>query len=207
MSMFLNTARGVTLVEILCTMVVSTMLMSGAWELILHGKRSFQRGLAEVRTTQAARTLLHVVTQDVQRAMATRVPHGIQSASAPEDSTGDRLTLVTNAPTSLRAPEAAVAGGPQRIRYVLRADVDRPTKLLQRVVTPLHAAQPEKALPVHEQLHAMQVRYFDGQGWHDAWQQATLPHAVELSLLVQHGPAPARTLRFTTLITTDSTRE
>lgn len=201
---YVRTSRGVTLVEMLGAIVVTTLLASGAWELIHHGQRAYQRGLGEVRTTQATRALLKTMTQDVQRAMAARLPHGI---TAPADHVGDRLILLTSLPPPAVPTDPGTWGPPQSIRYALHPRVAPPGQPLQRIVTPLHAPQSVQAMPVHAQVYTLQGRYFDGQVWHDAWQQAVLPQAVELILLVQHGSTPGQTLRVATLITAESSRE
>jgi len=56
---------------------------------------------------------------------------------------------------------------------------------------------------VQEQVQEFSVRYFDGQSWDDTWQRAELPRAVEITLVVQSGGAPARVSRFATLVTAD----
>ena len=89
-----STQRGLTLLEMLGVIAISTILLSGAWQLFQSGMRSYQRGLQDVRMTQGARALLHLVTRDVQRAMAARVPYGIRGA-APQLSTSDSLAMLT----------------------------------------------------------------------------------------------------------------
>ena len=76
-----STQRGLTILEMLGVIAISTILLSGAWQLFQGGMRSYQRGLQDVRMTQGARILLHLVTRDVQRAMAARVPYGIRGTA------------------------------------------------------------------------------------------------------------------------------
>src|SRR6266852_7216225 len=99
-----STQQGLTILEILGVIAISTILLSGAWQLFQGGMRSYQRGLQDVRMTQGARALLRLVTRDVQRAMAARVPYGIRGAT-PQSSTlatgegpADRLALLTRPP-------------------------------------------------------------------------------------------------------------
>ena len=61
----------------------------------------------------------------------------------------------------------------------------------------------ERMMLVHEQVQEFRVRYFDGQAWYEEWQRAELPRAVEITLVVQSGGAPARASRFATLVTAD----
>src|SRR5215475_8186947 len=88
MRQFISTPRGLTILEMLGVIAISTVLLSGAWQLFQGGMQSYQRGLHDVRMTQGARVLLHLVTRDVQRAMAARVPYGIRG-TAPQFSTSE----------------------------------------------------------------------------------------------------------------------
>jgi type II secretion system protein J len=204
---FVRTARGLTLVELLGAMAISTLLVGSGWQLLQSGMRSYHHGLQEVRMTQEARTLLHIVTQDVQRALAAQVPHGItgpapqSTTSAPDASVGDRLALLTlpSVRASLTVADKRIQ--PQRIRYVLKTAADQKTSTLQRVVTTGQEAQHERIVPVHEHVHALHIRYFDGQTWSDTWQQAPLPRAVEITLVAQSSGVRPRMSRFATLVT------
>ena len=116
MRQFVSTSRGLTIIEMMGAMLVSTILLSGVWQLFQGGMRSYQRGLQDVRMTQGARAVLRLVTRDVQRAMAARVPYGIRGAT-PQSSTlatgegpADRLALLTR-----RFPRA-FASSPRRSR-------------------------------------------------------------------------------------------
>jgi len=204
-----GTQRGLTILETLGMIAISTILLSGAWQLFQGGMRSYQRGLQDVRMTQGARSLLHLVTRDVQRAMAARVPYGIRG-TAPQLSTSetagrqaDRLAMLT-LPSLGVPPEGALHGStPQRIRYVLNTVPDSKTLALQRVAGAPSEQQMERIMVVHEQVQEFRVRYFDGQAWYAEWQRVELPRAVEITLIVQSAGAQARTSRFATLVTAD----
>jgi type II secretion system protein J len=194
--------RGLTLLEVLGVMVISTILLSGAWQLFQSGMRSYQRGLQDIRMTQGARALLHLVTRDVQRAMAARMPYGIRG-TAPQLSASDSLAMLT-----LPSPMAPLEGAShsrawQRIRYVLNAVPDSKTLALQRVVSTSNEQQMERVLVVHSHVQEFRVRYFDGQAWYAEWQRAELPRALEITLAVQSDGAQARASRFATLVTAD----
>jgi type II secretion system protein J len=188
---------------------VSTILLSGAWQLFQGGMQSYQRGLQDVRMTQGARALLHLMTRDVQRAMAARVPYGIGgpapqlSASETAGRQADGLAMLT-----LPSPGVPHAGAPhggtlQRIRYALTTVPDSKTLALQRVAGPASEPQMERTMVVHRQVQALRVRYFDGQAWLAEWQRAELPRAVEITLMVQSSGAQAHASRFATLVTAD----
>ncbi len=209
MHKFVRPPHGLTLIEMLGAMVVSIILLSSAWQLLQGGMQSYHRGLQDVRMTQGARALLRLVSRDVQRAMAARVPYGIRG-TAPQPLTAttgggqdDRLAMLTRPP--LAAPSAGVEqrGAPQRIRYILSTVPDSKMLALQRAVGTTSEKQMERLMPVHARMQEFSVRYFDGQTWYDAWQRAELPRAVEITLVVQSGGAQARASRFATLVTAD----
>ena len=205
----ISTPRGLTLLEILGVIVISSILLSGAWQLFQGGMQSYHRGLQDVRMVQGARALVHLVTRDVQRAMAARVPYGIHGTapqpptSDPAGRQGDRLAMLT-LPAPAAPPEGVRHSSvPQRIRYVLNAVPDSKTLALQRAVGTPSEPQRERVMVVHEHMQEFSVRYFDGQTWYAEWQRAELPQAVEITLIVQSGGAQARASRFATLVTAD----
>ena len=207
MRQFVSTHHGLTILEILGAITISTLLLGGAWQLFQGGMWAYQRGLQDVRMTQGARAVLHLVTRDVQRALAAHVPYGIRGAAplAPTSDTtgrqGDHLAMLT-----LPSPGAPSVGAPhssavQRIRYILNAVPDSKTRVLQRAVGAPNESQLEHMMAVLAQVQEFSVRYFDGQTWYAAWQRAELPQAVEITLIVQSGGAQARASRFATLVT------
>jgi len=198
-----------TLIEIMVALAVSAILLSGVWQIFQGGLRSYHRGLQDVQMMQGVRALLTLVTRDIQRAMATRAPYGIRSpapqtaAQATAGQSVDRLEmLMAPAPP---APGQGVQdrGEPQRIRYVLTALSEGKTLALRRAVAGAGSTQTERSIPLHEQVQAFNVRYFDGQTWYDEWHRAELPRALEITLVMQSRGIQPRTYRFATLVTAD----
>jgi hypothetical protein len=91
----------------------------------------------------------------------------------------------------------------QRIRYSFNAVPDSKTPTLQRAVGAASEPQQERVMVVPAQVQEFRVRYFDGQAWYAEWQRAELPHALEITLIMQSGRAQARASRFATLVTAD----
>lgn len=209
MHKFVRTPCGLTIIEMLGAMAVSTILLSSAWQLLQGGMQSYHRGLQDVRMTQGARALLRLVTRDLQRAMAARVPYGIRG-TAPQPLTAgteggraDRLAMLMSAPLTAPGEGAEQRGAPQHIRYILSTVPESKMLALQRAVGTTSEKQRERLMPVHARMQEFSVRYFDGQTWYDAWQRAELPRAVEITLVVQSDGAQARASRFATLVTAD----
>ena len=68
MRQFLSTPRGLTILEILGVIVISSILLSGAWQLFQGGMQSYHRGLQDVRMVQGARILVKPATRTPRRA-------------------------------------------------------------------------------------------------------------------------------------------
>ncbi|GIX48239.1 MAG: hypothetical protein KatS3mg131_2450 [Candidatus Tectimicrobiota bacterium] len=173
---------GLTLVEILVTLAVSSLLLTGAWRLVHAGLRAYRRGLQEVAVAQEARAVLAVLGRDVQRvgaagpgALRGEDHHEATAAKAPV--AADRLTLL--------AVFGDTAPAPRRVRYTLvLPGGEQPPGLTRTVVLPGR----EQQMVLGKRVRAFNVRYFDGQAWHDAWQRAELPRALELTLTFQGEP-------------------
>jgi hypothetical protein len=58
-------------------------------------------------------------------------------------------------------------------------------------------------MPLSERLSGLNLRYFDGQQWYDAWQRQDLPKALEVTVVFQHHGRESRTSRFTTMVTAE----
>lgn len=208
MRKFMGTSRGLTLIEIMGALAVSTLLLSGVWNLFQGGMQSYQRGLQDVRMTQRTRALLTLLSRDIQRAMAAHVPYSIQgtpasAAQANDARRADRLVLLTAAPPATLNQDAPSGGVLQRVRYVFTALPTGHTLALQRAVATPGGKQTERLMPVHEHVQTFHLRYFDGQTWSDAWQQAEVPRALEITIVVRSGGPQPRTYTFATLVAAD----
>lgn len=211
MRTLVHSPRGLTLLELMAAIAVSTLLLSGAWRLVQNGIRSHQRGLQEVQMTQGTRSLLTIVTHDIQRAMATRLPYGIRGTSrqtagqGTELSHGDHLEMLVLPPLPQNhAQDTPRRHGPQRIRYVFTPLRQGQEVALQRSTAAVGRDDSvERFRLVHEHIQEFSLRYFDGQRWRDEWQQPEVPQALEIAVSVRGGRQRARSYRFTTLVTAD----
>ncbi|MBM3225067.1 MAG: prepilin-type N-terminal cleavage/methylation domain-containing protein [Candidatus Tectomicrobia bacterium] len=208
MQRLVGTSRGLTIIEMMAAMAISTMLLGGAWQLLQEGMQSYQRGLENVRMTQSARTIMRLVTQDIQRAMAARVPYGIRSAESPasavppESRQAERLslTVVAASPAQTGSPAGGEAA---QVAYVLQTGPEHRAPALQRLASGIHPQRAARMMAAYEHVQSFDIRYLDGQQWHNAWQRPEPPQAVELTLVLQSRGAQVRTARFTALVTAE----
>lgn len=188
---------GLTLVEVMVVLAVSGLLLGGMWQFYHNSIWAYQRGLQEVRLTQGARTVLRFMTRDIQKALATATPSGIQGTKhqSPAAMDADRLELVMAV--------YPASGVPQRVRYVLEPASADGTRTLKRAVAIVGSRAAERVMPLGEGVHGLRLRYFDGQVWYDTWQRTSLPQALEITVVFHNRGGEARTHRFTTVVTAD----
>jgi type II secretion system protein J len=198
---------GLTLIEVMVVLVVSSLLLGGAWQLFHSSMHAYQRGLQDVRLAQGARAVLTMMTRDLQRAFAAALPHGIQGANDHDVSAAgavevDRLELITvpSERTSTAQGQATGMGTAQRVRYFLAPVAAMGPLVLQRAVAAADGSTTARLIPLDERLRELHLRYFDGQTWYDEWQHPALPHALEIVMVFQHRGRHARPYRFTTVV-------
>lgn len=195
---------GLTLLELIIVMGVSGLLLVGIWR-IYHGSIGiYQRGLQDMRSTLAARTTFRIMTRDLQKAFTAARPHGIQGTNnhrTPAEATDAlELTLIAFPGRGERSTPAAGTGLPQRVRYALRPkSSDSPQTFTRTLLAADHESN--RVIPLSERLVALKLRYFDGQGWYDAWHQAQLPQAVEITAVFRNPGRDAHTHGFSTVVT------
>jgi prepilin-type N-terminal cleavage/methylation domain-containing protein len=196
MPTFVGNHRGLTLVEVMAVLAVSGLLLTGIWRVYHDSMRAYQRGLQDTRSTRGARTVLRLLTRDIQQALAAAVPHGIQGTNHQYSPTADadRLELMT-----VTHP----ASDAQSIRYLLEPAAGDGTLALKRAVITRGNQATERMMPLSERLASLNLRYFDGQQWYDAWQRAALPKALEVTVVFQPSGREPRTSHFTTMVTAE----
>jgi type II secretion system protein J len=198
---------GFTLVEVMTVLAVSGLLLGGMWQFYHSSLYAYRRGLQEVRLTQGARTILRLMTRDIQKALATVAPQSLQDTQQQRVLIGDAehlefLTVVSPVPGTLSqaTPDAGVL---QRVRYILESTSADGTRILQRAVIAIGGHTTERLIPLGEGVQELHFRYFDGQTWHETWQQAAPPRALEIIVAFQSRGGEVRTHRFSTMVTAD----
>ncbi|MBI3328427.1 MAG: prepilin-type N-terminal cleavage/methylation domain-containing protein [Nitrospinae bacterium] len=198
---------GLTLIEVLIALAISTLILGWAWGLYSNGMHAYQHGLREVAVTQEARSVLGLMIRDIQRVrpeggsdgLKGLKPGGVSPVRQPGEI--DRLQLTTavypaampNLTPAERTPTL------QRIRYFL-APAAGGKLALKRAVAPLGRDGMARVMSLSEQVQELDLRYFDGQAWHDDWQRPTLPRALEIAVVLQDSGRGARPHRFATLV-------
>ena len=199
---------GLTLIEVMIALVVSSLTLGLAWSLYHGGMRAYHRGLHEVALTQEARAVLTIMTRDIQRILPEAISYdladpnrrGVSVAGQPE--AVDRLAITTivypPADTDPAAAERMVTV--QRVRYFLEPATTGGKLTLKRAVTPQGRDGPGSVIVLSERVHGLDLRYFDGHSWYDEWQHPGLPRALEIVIALQDGGRDSRPHRFVSLV-------
>lgn len=119
--------KGLTLVEVMIALAIGGLIAGLAWDLFQGSWHGYRRGLQEVALTQEARSVLSIMTRDLQRALTTTEPYGFQGIRPGSVALLDRRQQMGRLMITAVAPSATnVAGAPpsdavklQRIRYFL----------------------------------------------------------------------------------------
>jgi prepilin-type N-terminal cleavage/methylation domain-containing protein len=190
---FVNTPHGLTLVELMIVLAVSGLLLGGTWQLYHSSLQAYRHGLQEVRMALGARTVLRLMSRDMQNALASAVPYGIQGSHLLQTGAAraDGLMLTTTVDTP---------PGVQTIQYYLEPTTGEGRLALKRAILGGEERTIQRVMPLNERLYDFNVRYFDGQIWYDAWQRADLPRALEITLLFQSTGRTAQVYRFTAMV-------
>ncbi len=188
--------RGLTLIEVMAVLAVSGLLLTGMWKFYHSGIRAYRRGFQDVRSTLSARTVLRIMTRDIQKAFIAAAPHGIQGTNhQPSPSIdADRLTLTMAASSSATL---------QSIRYIPESVSQHGMWTLNRAVMASDRHPSERIMMLSQRLYSLDLRYFDGQTWHDSWQHPAVPQALEISLIFQPRGRNTHAYHFTTTVARD----
>jgi prepilin-type N-terminal cleavage/methylation domain-containing protein len=188
-----DTQRGLTLVELMIVLAVSGLLLGGMWQLYHSSLLAYRHGLQEVRLALGARTILRLMTRDVQNAFTSAVLYGVQGTTQLHTANADagRLALTTALYPSPRL---------QTVQYYLEPAANPGALALKRALVTPESGAIERVFPLSDRLSRLNVRYFDGQVWYDTWQRANLPRAVEITVMFQNTGRNTPEQRFTTVV-------
>jgi type II secretion system protein J len=191
-------APAFTLLEMLAALALMGLLATALSMSLSTGLRTRSRAEAAIGPTRAAALALDLLKQDLESAPPPRgilagAFVGVDAKAEGSSEDGDTLVFCSAAENPGR-----MSVGIRKIELALVADEAGAGMTLKRRVTDNLLAQ-QTPTPTEETLcrnvAALNLRYFDGAAWQDAWDSTTagnrLPVAVEAALTVR---APGRTL-------------
>lgn len=184
--------RGFTLLELLVAMGLMVMVAAGLYTSLYTGfkaRRGSERAVAPLITLQAA---LDMFAQDLRGAVEPNTTlagafEGVNDRDGSSQAT-DSLTFYSSH-HQINGDTSRITCGVGLIELILVEDQDADTYNLVRYVTD-NLLTEETTESVAEILcrnvRSMNLRYFDGSGWDDAWHSEEhldgLPLAVEMTL-------------------------
>jgi len=188
--------KAFTLLELLVAMVLMVVVASCLYTALYTGFRARRSAVSAVEPTTLAVNAIELLKQDIYGVLA---PDGVlagafvgTNAVGIKGVDADSLEFCT---THIYADDEQVLGGLGKIELVLAEDGDTDDgtyQLLRRVTTNLLSL---KAVDADEQILcrsvvSLNLRYFDGDGWVDAWDSTadanSLPQAVEIDIEIAH---------------------
>ena len=192
----MRSSAGFTLLELLVAMGLMIVAASCLYTALYTGFRAHHSAISAVEPTSLAINTIELLKQDILGVLPPG--SGLAGAFTGTDSTGlngvdnDELAFYT---THVFTDEEQVAGGLGQIQLLLEEDPDEDYDsylLVRRVTTNLLApreVEPEEQVLCRNVI-SLNLRYFDGDDWVDAWDSAadanSLPLAVEIDIEIAH---------------------
>ena len=200
--------HGFTLVEILVALSILTIVLGVAYATYAASTKSVSRCRAHISAGREARALLGRMVREV-RCTYMRAPETVETGGATEilreqrhpdflgqDDSGNEEILQFLTPAGIGGPDAPTAG----LNWVAYR-FDEPSGTLYRreasiVEAPESLADEKDWWPVAQDVQSVELRYFDGNDWRDAWdsnERGELPRAVRIVIVLE----TANAIRFT----------
>jgi type II secretion system protein J len=192
---------GFTLVELIVALSIAALLTFTLYASLHVAFRARRTAEEHVRPMRAATIAADLISQDLQCVMPPTgllagAFTGTQQAGAAGGARADMLDFYCVGedftPNQQTQPTDE---GLRHVQIAIRADVDPPV-LVRRVWRNLLTTtqqDPDEEI-ICRGVRSLQLRYFDGTTWQDAWESTsdnTLPVAVELTMDVQKDPSQA----------------
>jgi general secretion pathway protein J len=173
--------KGFSLIEMLAAMSMIALLAGSLYAAMNMGFKAKKKSEEAIAPLRAADIAFNIMGRDLQSALP---PRGI--LAGPFIGETDSVSFFTR-PVNTQDAAPGIVG----VEYLLAADQDdeKRENLLIRNVR-LNLLSLEEVEPYEEQLaygvSSMEIKYFDGTVWLDAWDSTTvgdvLPTAVDVSL-------------------------
>lgn len=192
----MKTRRAFTLLELLLAMFAAAIIMAAIYGVFSRAVRLRNQAGERVRQTRLRARAAATLREDLRGAIVT----GGLLASALEGSTQAPLSnfpgYLRFCTTTARADEDGVGGDVQQVEWFIVGEAGPGAGTLVRTVErdPLSVTQNDLPQdPVLSGVTALEVSFYDGAGWTNAWsysaESPTLPAAVRV-IIRQPAPAP-----------------
>ncbi len=176
-----RTHGGFTLLEIMVTLVIVAMFSSAVYAMFL-------RAVVDTRTMQelsAAGRLEQSVLGLIERDLAGCLPSTETLAHFTGEADGEgaaRLEFLTA--VDARVVGATAAADLVRVAYltVPNEEIEGVRKLYRRETD---TSGEDRYVLLDKRVKEFLLEYYDGTGWRDAWNEATLPRAVRVALVLR----------------------
>ncbi|RMF89694.1 MAG: prepilin-type N-terminal cleavage/methylation domain-containing protein [Nitrospinota bacterium] len=181
--------EGMTLIELLVGLALLGMVLLLVANVFITNIHLVRAGTERVLLDEEARRILGRLTADIQSISLPGnggIPlQGEDRVSAGDEAPGDMDTIRFS--TILSSHQAPAFGKRGRLAYVLTRAPNERVGTLWRILllSSPDGEQVERRLLLSERVRALNFRYFSHQRWYRAWQEATLPQGVEITLVLQ----------------------
>jgi type II secretory pathway component PulJ len=182
-----SSERGGLLLEALLALSLTAIVLSGVYTAVVRAADARARAVTRGERDAAARAALLAVAAEVEAALAPD-PSSLARrfvVTAPRDQTPWGELRFAAVPRGDVVPSS---GGDAR-SLVYRVEGAPPAGTLGRREASLFAAGDAEPVPMPlvEGVRRFTVRCLGDDGWHDTWDRALLPRAVEVALEIEDG--------------------
>lgn len=198
--------NGMTLIEILVSVAISTILVMAAYSVYAAATAGWDTSRRRTDMHQRARLSLDLISRCIRAAAVSNDPDvfifegenvEVEPAEDEVDDSAvfpaqDLLALRTNAPLYLPGDEEAP--DQTRVQFFLEAPVpdaedaaEQPLSLKMKVDANFEPDTSESGwfIDISEEIEQLNFRYFNGSAWEDSWTSTSgVPRAVEVTLVV-----------------------
>jgi len=189
-------SRGFTLLELLVAMSLMVVVAGCLYTALYTGFKARRSAMAAVEPTSQAINAIELLKQDIVGVIPI---DGVLAESfigtSGRSSKGEDADYVVFYTTQVYADEGELVGGVGKIELVLEQDTDEDRenyrlvrKITRNLLSPRDVDAEEQVLC--RNVTALNLRYFDGDGWLDEWDSTadanSLPVAMEVDIHVAY---------------------
>ncbi len=177
----LKARRGFTLVEIVISLLISTMILVAAASVFVTTLQSWEKGGRARKVAQTARSIQELIERNLRCAQPPQKKGDavfIGESLVDGSSVGHRLTFMTSAPSRLGG------GGVSIVEFSLDPATGEGLKMrVNPSTTDIHDPGGWEVV-LSDAIKAFHVTYNNGSQWSDFWFDSGMPVAVQFHLVV-----------------------